>query len=112
VKQITYIDTVVRTDDDVADLVIEYAMVLAHHATSDVVTIPAIGADDRVRPTTLLIGPASQLVVTTVDSPPRPDLDAAAAVAHLRGRIAFLERKPVVTEQVPGDEEFYGDGLL
>ena len=104
-KQLTYIDTVVRTDDEVADLVIEYAMVLAHHATSDTVTIPAIGPDDAVRDTTVLIGPASQLVVTTLDSPPRPDLDPEPAIAHLRGRIAFLRRKAVVIEQTPGDPE-------
>ena len=111
-KQLTYIDTVIRTDDEVADLVIQYAMVLAHHATSDTVTIPAIGPDDTVRDTTLLIGPASQLVVTSLDAPPRHDLDPRAAVDHLRGRIAFLTRKPVVTEQVPGDVNLFFDDDL
>ena len=102
-KQITYIDTAVRTDDAVADLVIEYAKRLAQQGTSDTVSIPAIGSDDVVRETTLLIGPASQLVVTTLDTPPRPDLDPAAAVAHIRERIASLEHRPVLPEQ-PEDE--------
>jgi hypothetical protein len=101
----------VRTDDSVADLVIEYAKALARHATSDTVAIPAIpaipaiGPDDVVRETTLLIGPASQLVVTALDAPPRPDLDPTAALAHLRACLARLQQRPVLTEQPDADEE-------
>jgi hypothetical protein len=110
VKQITYIESELLTDDTVADLLIEYAKTLALNGKSDTVDIPAIGHDGIVHMTTLLIGPASQLIVTDLDVPERPDLDARAAIEDLRARIDRFRPRPVLSEDPDALQQAHHEG--
>jgi hypothetical protein len=88
VKRISYAETVFGTDDRVADLVLEYARLLARRGSADTVTVPGRVGDGAVEPVSLLVGPASQ--ITAWRDPEPFDGDVSAAVADLEGRIRAL----------------------
>ncbi|THG29993.1 hypothetical protein [Naasia lichenicola] len=88
-RTIAYLSQVIVTDDTVAELVIDYARSLALNDTSDTVSIPTVGSDGTQAEVELLLGPASQMMSGTTDSP-QVDLDAAAAIAELRRKIGHL----------------------
>lgn len=97
----------IRTDDTVAELVIEYATLLAQHGTADTVRIPTLDDEDTVHEAALVIGPASQILLT--DERPRPDgravrLEVATVEAELRRRIARL--RPAPPTEDPWDDMF------
>jgi hypothetical protein len=101
-KRIAYAEEWLTTDDQVADLVLEYARSLARSETADTVTIPVLDRGS-VRHAQFLIGPASQIIVVETDEA-RPDhFDVADAVAELRARLGRLQAPtPVPYEQ--GDD--------
>ena len=87
-KHIAYAETVVATDDHVADLVLEYAKLLARANTADTVTIPGRVGEGGTEAVSLLIGPASQ-ITTWADAEPFGD-DVSGAVDELEQRIHRL----------------------
>ncbi len=60
-KHIAYTDTVIDTDGRLADLVLEYAKVLAHTNSADTISIPYRAESGAIERITMLVGPASQL---------------------------------------------------
>lgn len=80
------------TDDRIAELVLEYAMLLGRAGTTDAVTIPVAegGGTDEA---SLLLGPASQISITANDELhlERVHLEGAdAAIELLQERIAAI----------------------
>ena len=64
-KYIHYDNTLILTGDRIADAVIDYAAVLGANGRTDTVSIPSVGDDGSVTRTTVLVGPASELTLTT-----------------------------------------------
>ncbi|MFJ4220645.1 hypothetical protein [Curtobacterium luteum] len=63
-KYISYENIDIMTGDLIADAVLDYAAVLGANGRTDTVAVPAVGFDGSLSTTTVLIGPASELVVT------------------------------------------------
>lgn len=104
-KRITMGGEALITDDRVADLVLEYANLLAQSGTPSTVTIPVIAESGGVRDAQLLIGPASQLVVTE-DGEDGPDIPVDEVLGELRSRIERY-RPPAPDEPVDPDPATY-----
>jgi hypothetical protein len=83
-KRICYANSDFLTDDAVADVLMEYARVLAVVGSADVVEVPGVDREGTTREYRLVIGPASQLLSATTDDMAVP-LDLAA-VDDLRDR--------------------------
>lgn len=95
-------DTAV-TDAAIADLVLQYAMHLGRIDTTDVVTVPIPdeGSGDEVD---LLLGPASQIVLSGSADDGADELPGVAEVAtDLRRRIERASGRRA--EDVEGDDE-------
>jgi len=100
VKRIAYAEQSFATDDHLADLVLEYARLLAHGESSDTVTVPGRTEAGRIEPITLLIGPASQITAWPEDGP--FDADVADAVLDIEHRIRARTTNIVSSEEDPG----------
>jgi hypothetical protein len=102
VKHIAYTDTVIDTDGRLADLVLEYAKVLARTNSADTISIPYRAESGAVERITMLVGPASQLTAWGEDDGDGLGDLADAAAADLKRRIR--ERTPgfVPTEPLAG----------
>jgi hypothetical protein len=93
------------TDGRVADLVLEYAMLLGRAGTTDTVTVPVAGGGvaDEAR---LLLGPASQIAITANDElhlerVPLTGVDET--VALLQARIAAISGHATHRREPAGD---------
>lgn len=87
-RRIAYAQTVIGTDEHLADLVLEYATLLARSNSADTVVVPGrIGGGD-IEPVSILVGPASQMTAWS-DAEPFSG-DVTAAVADLERRIAAV----------------------
>ena len=84
-KRIGYAERDFGTDDHLADLVLEYAALLARSNSADTVTIPGRFGTGEVEEISLLIGPASQITAWPVAD--EFGGDVRAATADLEGRI-------------------------
>jgi len=62
-KRIHYTDDTWLTGSDIADAVVHYAAALAKRGSSEAVDIPVRSVEGSVETISLLLGPASQLVV-------------------------------------------------
>ena len=103
-KRISYADSKIATDDRLADLVLEYAKLLARTESADTVTIPYRTESGDLAEVTMLIGPASQVTASTGDENEFPG-DPAAAIAAIERRIRMRTPHNVATqEHVPADE--------
>ena len=87
-KRIQYAEREFGTDDRLADLVLEYAALLARSNSADTVTIPGRFGTGEVEEVSLLIGPASQ--ITARSDREAFGGDASAATADLERRIRRL----------------------
>ncbi|MGT2426032.1 hypothetical protein [Amnibacterium kyonggiense] len=85
-RRIAYAQTVIGTDEHLADLVLRYAAVLARAGSADTVAMPGRVADGPIEPVSMLLGPASQITSWSDDEP--FDADVTEAVADLEARIA------------------------
>lgn len=95
-KRISYAETTFGTDDHLADLVLEYARLLARGGTSDTITIPGRIGTGEVEPVSMLVGPASQITAWAEDGTFGPDVrDAVADLEHrIRARTTFIAESP------------------
>ncbi|GEK84303.1 hypothetical protein [Frigoribacterium faeni] len=100
-KRIHYADEYIVTGDDIADAVMAYARGLALKGRSDSVELPALTPEGEVGRFQVLLGPASQMVVSG-----EPDslvvIEDADLVADLRARIDGLEG-PSARPSSPGE---------
>lgn len=67
-KILTYTGAELMTGDQIADAVLEYCVALAEEATAETIEIPVLQADGSRVVASLLVGPASQIVATEVDT--------------------------------------------
>lgn len=102
-RHISYAETVFATDDRVADLLLEYATLLARTGSADTVTVPGRIGRRNVEPVSVVVGPASQITAWGDDEPFGEDVDDA--VAGLRQRIR------TVTSPIASSDEPDGPGL-
>jgi len=65
VKYIHYESSLILTGDLIADAVADYAAILGANGRTDTVSIPAVADDGSVTRTTMLVGPSSELIVST-----------------------------------------------
>ncbi len=91
-RHIAYTDTVIDTEGRLADLVLEYARVLAEANSADTISIPYRSASGAIERITMLVGPASQL--TTWGDDEGDGLGPAADEAALDLRRRIRERTP------------------
>ncbi len=84
-KRVAYAGGSFLTGDTIADALLDYAAVLARAGQADRVTVPGIGADDRVTEFDMVVGPASQLIAEAVELAGE-ELDAPDFVADLEVR--------------------------
>lgn len=62
-KHIHYDGSVITTGDDIAEAVVEYAAALGANGRTDTVRVPTFDDHGTATTATILIGPASQIVV-------------------------------------------------
>lgn len=86
-KYIHYDGNQILTGDLIADAVADYAAVLGANSRTDTIAVPAVADDGSVTRTTVLVGPASELSVTTA---PDDELEPEdrAFIRHLRAAAA------------------------
>jgi hypothetical protein len=97
-KQINYIGRDLLTGDQIADAILNYATALARRARADRVDVPVL-INDRVSRVEFVLGPASQLIVESVDDGREEPVDDAL-VADLERRTELLHSpRPVATAQ-------------
>lgn len=63
-KYISYENVDIMTGDRIADAVLDYAAVLGANGRTDTVAVPSVGFDGSLTETVILIGPASEFVVS------------------------------------------------
>jgi hypothetical protein len=90
-KTIHYADFDIITTDETLDAVLAYAQALALKERSDTVHILAVDSDGTTREFDLLIGPASELLVSGVDLVHH--LNDAAVVSDLTAKTRGLEQE-------------------
>lgn len=108
-KHIAYTETVIETEGRLADLVLEYAKVLADASSADTISIPYRAESGAVERITMLIGPASQLTAWGEDGDDTLGPAGEEAAAELQRRIrqhrpAFVT--PDSTEPAAGIDDF------
>ncbi|SMH39727.1 hypothetical protein SAMN06295885_1693 [Rathayibacter oskolensis] len=95
-RRIHYAEESIVTGDDIAFAVIEYARMLAMTSTADTVEVPTLH-DEAVRRVRMLLGPASQMLVSEEHTPAVEIVDETL-VADLRSRANRLNGpSPVYT---------------
>jgi hypothetical protein len=85
VQRVWYANAEFLTDDRVADALMAYASVLAILNAADVVRIPGVTSDGKVRSFQLIVGPASQILAVDTDEAMQA-MDVDEAVDELRRR--------------------------
>jgi len=80
--------------DEVVDLMMEYAVLLARKNSADSVDVEAIGNDGDEVTATFLIGPATIMVAETARSP-FPEPDNGPAVTYLKEQIGLIKEPPL-----------------
>ncbi|WP_431278732.1 hypothetical protein [Leifsonia poae] len=87
-KRIHYASGTLVTGDDIADVLVRYAAVLAENGGAAEVSAPVVVGDGQVGRALLLLGPASQILAE--DAPDTAELEDAEFVAEVGRSIAAL----------------------
>jgi hypothetical protein len=99
VKHIAYAETEFATDDRLAELVLEYATLLARSNSADTITIPGRIGDGAIEAISILVGPASQITAWSDELPFGDDVtDATEDIAH---RIRAISSSIGTSEEEP-----------
>lgn len=93
-KQVMYAEKSLLMGDEVVDLMMEYAVLLARKTSADSVDIEAIGTDGSPVTATFLIGPATIMVAETARSS-FPEPKNTAAVEYLKQQIGLIKAPPL-----------------
>lgn len=89
-----YAEKSLMMGDEVVDLMMEYAVLLARQRSADSVDVEAIGSDGDTVTATFLIGPASIMVAETARSS-FPEPDNNDAVTYLKEQIGLIKEPPL-----------------
>lgn len=92
-KQVIYAEKALLMGDEVVELMMEYAVLLARKGSADSVDIEALGADGSVVTATFLIGPATIMVAETVRTT-FPEPENETAVSYLQQQIGLIKKPP------------------
>jgi hypothetical protein len=93
-KHVTYAENSLLLGDEVVDLMMEYAVLLARQSSADRVDVEAISTDGDLVTATFLIGPATIMVAETARSV-FPEPENALAVEYLREQIGLIKEPPL-----------------
>lgn len=104
-KYINYDGSVIMTGDRIAEALADYAAVLGANGRTDSVHVPTVGADGSVESTTVLVGPASELVLTAA---PDDELDIEDRDFIRRLRDAAANAGPDLPLNADGRTPFEG----
>ncbi|MCU1550577.1 MAG: hypothetical protein JWR36_1137 [Glaciihabitans sp.] len=92
-KHLTFADKSILLGDQTADLIMEYAALLAQRHTADTVTVHAIGADGNDVEATLLLDQGAPLMIetatTTVQEP-----DNVSTEQYMSDRMQMMSSPP------------------
>jgi hypothetical protein len=100
VKRVSYAENVFGTDEHLADLVLEYARLLARAGAADTITVPGRIGTGAIEPISLLVGPASQITAWAEDAP--FGADVREAVTDLERRIRARTTVIAASPEDPG----------
>jgi len=103
-KRITYANSALCVEDDTAAALIEYAQLLVLHGESDIVTVCALGAHGNVVDATLLLTPASSLMIESAESPVVPPANHELT-ARLRERIRAFSPRDADLADLDGEND-------
>lgn len=93
-KHVVYAEKSLLLGDDVVELMMEYAVLLARQSSADSVDVEALGTDGAEVTATFLIGPATIMVAETARTAfPEPDNDTAEA--YLKEKIGLIKTPPL-----------------
>lgn len=98
-KYINYDGSVIMTGDRIAEALADYAAVLGANGRTDAVHVPTIGADGAIETSTVLVGPASELVLTQA---PDDELDLEDP--------GFIRRLRDAAAKAGPEQPLYADG--
>ena len=102
-KHLTMADKSLLVDDTTADLLLEYAALLARTDSADTVVVNAYGDDgDPVAVTFLLNSGISLLAETSESRVPEPE--NAAAIRYIEQRIQLIQSPPLAQPMAQPDE--------
>lgn len=109
-KRLSYSDEFLVTDDEVAELVLEYAATLARTANADVVHIPVVDRNGNATTAALLLGPSSEIVAVQA-APEEVVLDTEVVLRTLHERITAhtAPSKTAVVDEHPDLSSAYSD---
>ena len=93
-KHVMYAEKSLMMGDEVVDLMMEYAVLLARQNSADRVEVEAIGVDGDPVTATFLIGPASIMVAESSRST-LPEPENASAVTYLKEQIGLIKEPPL-----------------
>jgi len=105
-KHIHYDGSTITTGDDIAEAVVEYAAALGANGGTDTVHVPTFDAHGTATTSTILIGPASQIVVSDAEEDELEPEDehfvgrlreASAAAGSVQ--VVHADRRPSASER-------------
>lgn len=91
------------TDDRLADVLVDYAMLLGRAGTTDIVVMP-VARNGRVEEATILVGPASQITLTHNDDESLDEVDLPHVDELLTDLDARIQRLTGVGPSTPDDD--------
>jgi hypothetical protein len=106
--KLSYTGDSLLISDGAAHALLEYARVLATTGGSDIVTFPVLDGNNEITEANILIGPASQLILTHAHGD--TVIDDKEAIDTMKEKTASLQpRQPVVGDAtVPAITDEYG----
>jgi hypothetical protein len=105
-KHVTYGEKSLLMGDDAADVLLEYARLLADNAKADTVTIRSISPDGNTVDASFLLNVSSVLMTESTNSEVDPP-DNEEAVADMRDRIDALLRPAAMAAEDPWHQADY-----
>ncbi|NUT59153.1 MAG: hypothetical protein HOQ00_09975 [Agromyces sp.] len=102
-KIIVYAGDELLTGDEIAEALLEYGQALAQNGTASKVEIPTLEADGSRSTTTVLVGPASQIIAKRTDSDAE-ELRDPSVVAELKARTRALRPNPSAPPMLSNDD--------
>lgn len=98
-REIHYAGTSIRTNAEVADAITDYAGELARRDSSEMIEVPGMLADGTPGRFSLLIGPASQIVVSDAAEPDSELIDGRATLDEIARRREAMRAFPTTSRE-------------
>ena len=109
-KNLVYGDSSWLIGDEAADAVLEYAVLLAKHATADTLDVAVLGPDGNSETTTLVLGPSTTIQAQTTRSE-LAEPDNSALINYVRERVHAAVQPAQPLAVPPGDDTVYDEGI-